>query len=190
MVCESKTLLLRISPDREIHSINGEVVCMDKNPSNEEDLWDLASTCDGDSSSACGVELSIENRCTVWIFRQSRNSLRLKLVFLFIYHIILRYSVCTAVLSQIMGISSPMETKHAFSDKFDFVFWPQVMCFSSLCRDGLGDTPITDEVFSEFDHSSQREFGLANIHGVHGRSKLALSIDPLGQGRVAFREEL
>ena len=35
------------------------------------------------------------------------------------------------------------------------------MCFSSLCRDGLGDTPITDEVFSEFDHSSQREFGLA-----------------------------
>ena len=35
------------------------------------------------------------------------------------------------------------------------------MCFSSLCRYGLGDTPITDEVLSEFDHSSQREFGLA-----------------------------
>lgn len=35
------------------------------------------------------------------------------------------------------------------------------MCFSSLCRYGLGDTPITDEVFSEFDHSLQEEFGLA-----------------------------
>jgi hypothetical protein len=54
------------------------------------------------------------------------------------------------------------------------------MCFSSLCRDGLGDTPITDEVFSEFDHSSQRDSTRFNdVRGTSGNAPIlwALSQD-------------